>query len=510
MDLSRQQRLAMAELGIREARKDIGAFNLLVYRNEDGQPWETTSFQREWHDLIADHDWPLDQDGEPIVRLVIFAPAGHGKTGQIARSWITRCVGENPNKHAAILCNEHSAAKKRLLAIREDIENNARLLAVYPKLRRHPRQPWTDSALYCDRDVASVDPTLQAVGIHGALIGARLHYGVMDDPSDMENTATVAQRKKTIRWINSTFVSRFDSRGQIVCIMTSWDEDDVGHLLIKEYGWKGVRYEACDENFENLLWPERFDADALRRLHSGEGAVGPVEFARQYRNVIMDDTFRRIKMEDIQKALDRGLGIQPGEKPNGAVATICGVDPAGGRSKRKGDFSALFTFSVMPNGDRCVIDAELDRITSPELRRKIETKWNLWSPLIVAESNGVQIWLEQEVVVSSAVQIMSIDTGKEKWDPATGVESIGIELHNGKWVIPSVEGAGGRAVPATPGLQAWVDQMANFEINSHTGDLLMASYIGRCKAREIERNKNRRRATNIVVPSMSTSGGWSV
>jgi len=507
MTLTPQQRTDAATLLIDHARKDPAVFNRLVYRDStNGKPWEMQWFQREWEDAIESNDWPIDPDGQPIVRLVILAPAGHAKTESIARSWLTRRIAKNPNLKAVILCNEQGAGNERLEAVSGDIKTNKRLQAVYPGLRPAAGKKWREDRIFCERDIDSKDPTLQAVGVHGAVIGARLNIGVVDDPCDFESTFTSHQRAKTLKWFNVTFTTRFDGRGIIVVIMTSWHEDDLGHALVREHGYKLMHYEACNEKFENVLWPEKFPEDLLRKMHATD--PGPIEFSRTYRNKIMDDSFRRIQMAWIQKCLDRGLGIPAGVVPEGATATYTGVDPAGGRSKTRGDMSALFTFSTMPNGDRHAIEAEEDRITSPELRGKIETKWNLWHPLFCVEDNGVQVWLKQEVIHQSAIQIVGRDTGGEKWNPSTGVESIGIEMYNGKWIIPSVMGPQGKAVAATTGLQAWVDQMANFEHGAHTGDLLMANYIGRCVARE-EESRQRKRISGIRIgKGVSRESPW--
>jgi len=456
------------------ARRDISAYNRLVYRTEEGCPWETTDFQREWHEIIDKYD-----------RVVLFAPAGHGKSEQIARSWITRQMAENPNQHGAILCNELGAAKKRLITIREDIETNTRLQAVYPALQRHPSMPWTDAMLYCARDIVSKDPSLQAVGLHGAVIGARLHFGAIDDPCDFENTWTAAQREKALKWILSTFVTRFDGRGKIVVIITTWHKDDVGHCLVRDYGWKGFRYEACDETFGNILWPERFTEEILRNIHSGEGAIGEVEFSRTYRNRVMDDSFRRIQWEWIKTALMRGRGVKPGVRPEGAIFCATGLDPAGGKKKAegRGDLCAFFTGAVFANGDRQVVHVEADRMTSPEMKQRIAAHHHQFGSKIRVEDNGVQVWLVQDVVQDTAIPIVGSTTTAKKWDPYTGVESIGIEMQQGKWIIPSTpDGLRG----ATPEIRAWIDEMLHFQIGAHTGDRLIASYLFRKEAREQE------------------------
>jgi hypothetical protein len=482
-------RALLTEYLLREARKDPAVFNRLVHRDDrTGEPWDTQPFHREWLDAIEADDWEFDPDGNPIVRLVIFAPAGHGKSQQIARSWIERKLGsatleDRPIPRTAILSNVVGQAEKRVTLIRKDIESNKRMHAVYPKLRRSAAGTWTTTELMLDAENPTMDPHIQAVGLHGAILGARLDVGVVDDPCDFENTWTDAQRKKALAWYRSSFESRFDGRGIIVVIMTSWNEGDLGHALVRDHGYKGITYSACDENFENILWESRYPENVLRGIMA---RMGPIEFARTMRNKIMDDSFRRIQMSWIQKCLDRGLGVPPDVKPEGATMTICGVDPSG-KKKKSSDLWAFTPFSVMPNGDRHLINCFTDRMTSPEGREEVGRIWRLCNPVFYVEDNGVQVWFKQEIVHSTAIPVKGLTTTVAKWDPATGVESIGIELFNAKWIIPSVWDENmKKSVAATRGLQMLVDQMSSFEHGAHTGDGLMSLYVGRCGVLEEE------------------------
>jgi len=506
MTLAREDREALVRTLVRRARTDPAVFNSLVYRDSrTGKPWQMQPFQREWEDAISAQDWLLDPDGKPIIRLVIFAPAGHAKTECIARSWLTRQIASNPNAKAAILCNEQSAAVDRLMAIRRDIESNPRLKAIYPDLNPDPAGKWQDRELFCAGAVNAKDPTLQALGIGGAVIGARLDVGVVDDPCDFENTWTAAQREKSLSWYLATFESRFDGRGRIVVIMTSWDEEDLGHQLVARHGYRMMRYEACDADFGNILWPERFSGELLRQMAA---RMGPVEFARQMRNIIMDDSFRRIKEEWVKKGLDRGRGIPAGVVPAGAICTITALDPAGGKHKRKGDLSSFFTASLMPNGDRHLVEVDSGRMTSPELKKAIGRKHDAYRSLIGVEDNGVQDWLRQDVAENTSIPIVGRGTTADKWDPATGVESIGLELYNGKWIIPSLLDANGIVRPATAEIGEWIREMLGFQLGAHTGDRLMASYIWRCIAREEETRQRKRIGGIRVGVGMTQSSPW--
>jgi len=495
------EREIAAALLVAEARAgDLATFNWLCFKAKDGRRWETQAFQKEWDELIKRHD-----------RIVILAPAGHGKSEQISRSWVLRKIAENPNMTGAIVSNTDNQATNRMRLVAQDIRVNEAYHAVFPHVRMEARKDYwpldSDKGFIVERQIPGKDPTIQAVGIHGAILGSRLDWAVVDDPCDMENTWTSAQREKALKWITSTLISRFDGRGKIIVIQTSWHEDDIGHALAAKHGFKLVRYEACDENFKNILWPAKYDEALLRHMHQFD--PGPIEFARTMRNIIMSDEFRRIKYEWIQQALLRGRGVRLGEVPPGVRFVICGLDPAGGKKKRegRGDFSAFFVIAIYPNGDRQVVDCFAARMTSPELKERIKVYYAQYACKIAVEDNGTQDWLRQEVVNETAIPIVGRSTTSNKWDPATGVESIGLELQNGKWIIPATA----EGQPANDVLRKWIDEMLSFQIGAHTGDLLMASYIARNMAREEEaRQGSSLEGIMLGSDALIQSGRWSV
>ena len=484
---------------IEAARQHVSIFNALCYTDREGEPWQTAPFQQEWHDIVDQHN-----------RVVILAPAGHAKTSQIVRSWITRHIAKHPSQNGAIISNVLRQASKRLMLLEEDILTNPNVQAVYPHLRPERRKgyedKWTDYDMTIERPFSSTDPTIQARGIGGELVGSRLDWAAVDDPNDRENTRTEYQRVQTMDWIKSTLLTRFrPGQGKIVVVATSWHEDDVAHTLVRDHGFHLVRYEACDENFQNILWPEQFTEEMLRYAYDFE--LLPIEFSRTLRNRILDDSFNRIKREYIDKCLRRGVGVEYGVAPTGALFTITGIDPASGRQKRS-DLCSFFTFAVFANGDRQVVDIQSGRMPLPEMVEAVKTKHHAFNSLQAVESNGVQIWLEQQVGHETAIPIKGSDTGDDKWDPATGVESIALELYQGKWIIPAVLDQNGNIKPAAPEIAEWVKEMQQFQLGAHTGDRLMACYVGRKVAREEEGRQARRLSGIRVGTGQTQANPW--
>lgn len=491
--LSKADRKACLAYLITRAREDVAVFNWLCFKDKQGNRWETQPFQLEWHRLIDQYD-----------RLVILAPIGHGKTEQIARSWVLRRLGLYPDETGAIVSNTYLQAVKRVRQIAEDIKTNEALHLIFPGLKPEERpgyvQKWTEAEIIVERNYTSKDPSVQAMGLHGALLGARLDWVVLDDPCDQENTRTAKQREKDLNWVVSTLLSRLGEKSKMVVIQTAWHEDDIGHSLARDHGFHLVRYEACDERFQNRLWKSE---EYLRRAYKD---LGEREWNRALRNIIISDSFARIKWEWIQQGLDRGEGVKVGIVPPNALAVVTGVDLAAGKRENSSKV-ALCTIALLPDGSRQLIDVWASQMTFPEIISAIKAAHSAYGSEIVTEDNTTQVYVREHLqATEKTLPITGHITTAKKWDPTTGVESIAIELQNNQWIIPSVNGQ-----PATSSIRQFCNELYTFDPLSHTGDMLMACYIARTRIRSLlEARQRRLLRSNIVVPILVRQDEWGI
>ncbi len=59
---------------------------------------------------------------------------------------------------------------------------------------------------------------MQAIGVHGAILGARVDRLLLDDILDFENTRTPERLQATIDWYNATLVGRLTARARVICV----------------------------------------------------------------------------------------------------------------------------------------------------------------------------------------------------------------------------------------------------------------------------------------------------
>lgn len=93
-------------------------------------------------------------------------------------------------------------------------------------------------------------------------------------------------------------------------------------------------------------------------------------------------------------------------------------------------------------------------------------------------AHNSQAYILQFANETMNVPVVPHTTTKAKRDPVLGVESLAIELANGKWIFPRAKDGS-----IHPELHEFIQEMLFFDPKAHTGDRLMSCYFAREVAR---------------------------
>lgn len=454
---------AMDALHCQMARQDVNAFITYVMKDErTAHPVEQAPIHEAWHQLADTND-----------RLLIWSHIESGKTSQLSIGRTLFALGQDPSLRIAIVSNTHDQANKLVRAIARYIEHSPELRRVFPKLIKS--DPWTSHQLFVQRHTTSKDPSIQATGIHGNILGARIDLLIMDDVLDYENCRTEVLRKDLWDWYHATLAGRVTAQGKVLVVGTAFHPDDMLHRFARQPGWKAVRYPILDEN-QVPRWPDRWPMERIKKKRE---ELGPLEFARQMLCVARDDTEARFKREWIEWCLQRGVDkdLCYGLKvlPAG-VRTYTGVDLAVQRHSAS-DATVFFDIAVHKNGDREVLNIDAGKWSGPEIVTRMIDHHRRYLSICIVENNAAQDFILQFTRGSSAIPIRPFTTGRNKANPEFGVESLATEMASRKWIIPN---QGGRLAPE---IDAWITEMLYYDPKAHTGDRLMASWFAREGAR---------------------------
>jgi len=448
------------------ARTNGAAFNAYVLKDEQtGTPVRMAPMHREWHRLVEQHS-----------RLNIISHVESAKSQNLSVGRVLYELGRNPNTRCVIVSNTIGQAQKLVKSIAGYLERSNEVREVFPDLKPAANGPWTLSQLAVERKGHPKDPSVQATGVHGSIVGARIDLLILDDVLDYENARTPSRRDDLWDWVHSTLFGRLTENARVISVGNAYHRDDLLHRLEQNPIWHTVRFPVVDDE-GTLSWPERWP---LSRITQKREELGPLEFARQMLCKARDDAESRFKREWIDLCLQRGNG----RTLQHAIATIppgcsvyTGVDLAV-QQHSSADLTAFTTIMVYPNGDRELINIESGRMVGPEIVQRVQQLHHRYQGIFFVENNSSQEFILQFIRSSSAIPVRPFTTGKNKAHPEFGVEGLAAEMANGKWIIPNRDGRMHSEV------EALVNEMLYYDPKSHTGDRLMSLYFAREAARQ--------------------------
>jgi hypothetical protein len=471
-----------------------------------GGPIKTQDLQVEWHDGIEQHD-----------RIVIITSPECGKTQQVTIGQTLWRLGRAPDTFRGILGakTKDVAGSKFISSVMKYVTGSREYQRVFPGVRRgkpwSPKEGMTVERRPGEFDPAK-DPTLQATGPDGSVLGSRATWACFDDLIDIENTRTEYRSDKVLMWILLQVETRMSHvrgdgtgiNGKMVLLCNAWEEYDAGHKLAEQYGWKLLktpiaRPETATPEHPHgltrwpLVWPqERVDtwppATVGRVIHTAARAPGD----------------RRFKLEWIRgcKRLGRGLVMPHAieRMPTGCF-TACGVDlgtrKKSRRRKKDPDLTVFYAGIVgpaeafgidptlLPHRKDLIVPLciEAGRWTSPEIKARLESIYDRYGCKFLVEDNAAQVYLVDDLHLDRPdIVVEPFTTDKDKWHPEFGVEGIAIEMSMQMWAIPSEPDEDG-LLRSPDEVEEWVGEMLGFNPDAHTGDRLMASYFLREAAR---------------------------
>lgn len=470
---ARARARASLERHLFAAKHDFATFLELAARVEGGLPAKVGAVHREWVRLMNAND-----------QLILFAPVGHAKTF-LMRWRLLWELGRNPNLRTVLIGATQALPMKTLSAIRTEIEANPIVHRVFPHLQEG--RTWGKKSIEVKRSGVFGDPSIAVCGVAGDILGARLDVVVLDDVCNLQNTLTNNQRDKSFEWLTSVVLSRRPpppNRFRVWAIGNSWHKEDALHRLSRLKAFRTFRYRSTvtgDDGEPKPLIPELWTLEALAEARDRYGRFAPMLLD----NELLADGAGRIRQSWIDQCLERGAGLRllPTWNPSDAP-TYTGVDF--GASDDEGE-TVFFTIAVLPDGTRQIIDVRGGHWSAPDILRNAIDVHQRYGSILAFEDNAAQKWMREFGSELTAIPIRGHHTGMNKHHMQFGVESIGMELSQGKWAIPCSVQTGesgiGVHVPE-PEVAKWISEMLDYSPLAHTGDRLMAAWICREAARK--------------------------
>ena len=415
--------------------------------------------------------------GQQKGALLLLAPRDHGKTEACVTA-AARAICLNRNIRILWISESQAQAEKRMRRVKSVLESE-RVVGDWCNdpdsgmgpWQQRPEDRWMATQVYVSRTLASVDPTLEAVGAGGSVTGGHFDLIMCDDLEDDRTTYSAAQRARTRDWFKGTVRPMLVKGGTLIVVGTRKHYDDLyGHFIddptfnvIEDQAiaqWPEsheFQYERDANGRERLtgvevkgehevLWPEERPIDYLLREQL---SVGKRLFNREFQNAVVDDESAAVKWSDIELAQERGRNLSLYELPADApgldivqgwdLALVTDVHKA---QSRDTDFSVGITLGRDDNGNRYLLGVKRIRgLSQAKLHQAVKQEYARFGSrvrVVSVERNNFGELHYLGLKKSTDLPLKPhLTTGKAKADPWDGVPSISALFEGGKFIIPS-------------------------------------------------------------------------
>jgi hypothetical protein len=207
-------------------------------------------------------------------RALVELPRDHGKSTQVCGRILWE-LGRNPSLRVKIVCATDAIAIQRCRFLRDQIERNQRLRAIFPDLL--PARPWRAESFSIQRPGDVIGPSVQAFGVGAGSTGTRADLLVCDDIVDVRALQSRAERRRVIDYFHDNLMNLLEPDGRFWGLFTPWHHDDLNSRL-KKNGAYALFREPVGADLEPI-WEAKWPAERLRER---KAEIGSLSFARGY------------------------------------------------------------------------------------------------------------------------------------------------------------------------------------------------------------------------------------
>ena len=398
-------------------------------------------FARVWREgvLPGTHQYDMARrvDDEGMPYQADFWPRDHGKSEIFCIAYPLRRICEDPNVRILIVQKTATEAEKTLDVIKTELESNGPLKAYYADhwlrtvgqrdisnatgvVEREGQREgaWQRRRIYVKRKRRGKDPTVEAVGVGGAITGGHFDVIILDDVEDDENTRTEDRLKWLNNWLGGTILQLREPHTKIVVVGTlKTAGKDIYNSLLQNPMWnckvvssllshslEEIAYEpivdpetgtVVDVEVKTpgiqTLWPEKWPIKALLldMMASNVLSIWIREKTNDLRamagKVFQRSWFRYYDAGDLPATFERIIQVWDTAYDETASA----------------DWSACITLGLAA-GRAYVLDVFREKLAFHRLVPAVEAQYKRWRP--------ERVLIEQKASGKSALQVLQTET----------------------------------------------------------------------------------------------------
>ena len=329
--------------------------------------------------------WELCCSDSP--KVAIAAPRRHAKSTAITHAFILASVLLRIKSFVLLVSNTEAQASEFLMSIKAELGHNSRLRKDYG-IKSFLKETETNIiVLMQDGHKFRIQAKGSEQKVRGMKWGAlRPDLIVCDDLEEDEQVMSPERREKFRKWFMNALIPCGSDACSIRVVGTILHLDSMLNRLRTNKAWEFLFYAAHDDNFESLLWPEKFSKETLKEIQRDYIEDGnPEGYSQEYLNQPVDIKrafFKKDYFYDFERAKDgRWLKEIGGDgqdiKPR--LEYFAAADFAISE-KEKADFTVIIVGGVDSEGVLHIVDVNRFKGDAEMIIDELITTQKHWKP----------------------------------------------------------------------------------------------------------------------------------
>lgn len=347
----------------------VANFTEAMLKSRFDNPQPTPDFHKEvWEYCCSDDIW-----------VALAAPRGHAKSTAVTHSFTLALLLFRVRSFGMIISDTEGQASNFLADIALEFRDNDKLKELFGFKKflvdnsTEIQLEFKDGHKCC----------LMAKGSGQKVRGTKWNnrrpdFVICDDLENEEIVMNKESRKKFSDWFYGSVIPMLSDTGIIRVVGTILHQGSLLESLLNDPEWISHRYQAHNEDFSEILWPEKFSKAKLQKIRRGYVNKGfPEGYAQEYLNKPIDESTAYFRSDDLLEILD----------PEQHVKYYAAVDLAISQAQRA-DYTAIAVAGRTSDGKLKLVDVRRGRWDTYQIIEEIFAVHLKYQPEIFVIEKG--------------------------------------------------------------------------------------------------------------------------
>lgn len=316
-------------------------------------------------------------------RIAIAAPRGHSKSTSVTLGYLLAALLFRDKQYAIVVSNTYTQASQFLGDIKNELLDNEDLIALFGKVTLKKD---TEALIIAEME-DGYKFRVEAKGSEQEPRGLKWEHKRPDLLlcDDFENSEIVNNKERRIKFRENflkSWLPMLSTSGKTIVVGTILHMDSLLERLLADPTWVSVRYAAHNEDFSEILWPERFDRERLEEIRYSYISQGmPEGYSQEYLNYPIDESTAYFKRDDF-----RWFDVD--EIDYDRLNYYAAVDFAISEKERS-DYTVIAVVGIDEKNKMYVVDIQRGRWDAKEIIDNMLDIQVKWTPEIFTVEEGM-------------------------------------------------------------------------------------------------------------------------